>query len=74
MGKIVNKLLREFIDEVNEEGWFLEERCGSGHLKMRHRVSQKVCYLPSSPSDHRALKNCRSQMRRLAKIETKVSQ
>lgn len=68
MSKIFRRDVRDLVKEAEELGWVFVERCGSGHLKMRHRETKKACYLPSSPSDRRALKNCRSQLKRLAKM------
>jgi len=66
-----SKLVREFMEREERKGWELVGRAGSGHWIAKHQPTGAVAFLPSSPSDHRSLLNCRAKMRRA--VEFKVS-
>lgn len=67
----VSKLVREFMEREERRGWEIVGRAGSGHYIAQHQPTGAVTYLPSSPSDHRSLLNCRSKMRRA--VQDKMS-
>ena len=62
----MNKHLREFAKKVEPIGWTCDGRLdGSGHFIFVH-TSGNEYRVPSTPSEHRSLKNCLSDLERLA--------
>lgn len=55
--------LRDFLRQAEAQGWVASHTRG-GHVALRHSCGATV-FLPKTPSDHRSLKNCAAQMRRL---------
>ncbi|MEQ1701739.1 MAG: hypothetical protein ABMA25_16645 [Ilumatobacteraceae bacterium] len=57
-----NKELNEMIDTVIAQGWTVRER---NHLTLYPAdKTQRPVIVPRTPSDHRGIKNARSEIRR----------
>lgn len=56
---------RELHARLVKDGWSLAETRGK-HYRYRHPHSQTLLFVPSSPSDWRAVRNLLSTARRLA--------
>jgi predicted RNA binding protein YcfA (HicA-like mRNA interferase family) len=59
----VNKDLRTLIKELEAQGFEVTKGRNSTHLVVRKK-GQRVTTLPSTPSDHRTMKNCLADCRR----------
>ena len=57
------KEVRELIDAALEQGWRVRET-GGNHYQLLAPDQQHIVTLPSTPSDWRALQNCRSITRK----------
>ena len=61
----VPKELRPLVHELADHGYRTAKRAG-GHLAVIDAATgQVVASLPSTPGDHRAVKNARAKLRRL---------
>lgn len=58
----VSKVMRPLVEQALEEGWTVSPT-QNGHLRFTHPCGALV-HGPSTPSDHRALKNLRATLRR----------
>lgn len=58
MDKDISRLLRS----LEAEGWGIEY--GGKHVKVRSPKTNKKVVISTSPSDHRAIKNTMSRLRR----------
>ncbi|EIC24023.1 hypothetical protein Thi970DRAFT_00164 [Thiorhodovibrio frisius] len=58
----IRKLVSQFLAQT--PSLYLDD--GSRHVKVRSSVTQDFVLVPFSPSDHRAVKSLRAQLRRLA--------
>jgi hypothetical protein len=55
----------ELVRLCDEYGFEIEGRTGSGHIKLRHRLTYKCVFAPYSPSDFHSMKNLECKMRRV---------
>jgi hypothetical protein len=60
---VLNKDIRRLAKEIRASGYRIERR-KSGHYAIVDRHGRLRGVLPSTPSDHRALKNLETQLRR----------
>lgn len=61
LGDRMNKSVMKLVKEIRANGYEVEKKKG-GHIRVE--TSEGPIFFPSSPSDHRALKNARSLLRR----------
>lgn len=62
----MNKHVREFAKKVEPIGWTCDGKLdGNGHYIFAHTDGNEY-RVPSTPSEHRSLKNCLSDLERLA--------
>ncbi len=59
----MNSNARKFVRSLQREGWSWEYN-GSGHIKLTSPEGMKLT-MAATPSDQRALKNVRAQVRRI---------
>lgn len=60
----MNKQVKRFIRMLQERGWYLYRKGGSGHIIMRYRPGGQLAF-PSTPSDHRWILNAQAEARHL---------
>lgn len=58
----VSKVMRPLVDQATKEGWTVSYT-SKGHLRFTHPCGALV-HGPTTPSDHRSLKNLKATMRR----------
>lgn len=59
----MNKQVKKLVKDLEAQGW-RTEFTGSGHIKaMPPDREHSPVIIPCSPSDHRSLKNCLSNIR-----------
>lgn len=61
----MSRLLRKFLREAAKEGW-TASHTSNGHYKWRHRDGG-IFFSSSTPSDRRAEKNIRADMKRYSR-------
>lgn len=59
---MAKKEVREIVEEARRQGWRVEEG-KRGHVKLFAPDGRTIVTLPSTPSDHRSLKNSIAEMR-----------
>ena len=60
-----NRDVRAVVNRALEDYPYLVLERGKRHGKLRNRLTQDFVPVPFSPSDHRATRNLRAQLRRL---------
>lgn len=59
----VSREVRDLLQELQAEGWQARFTPG-GHVQLRHRDVPQLIVMPRTPSDHRAVANTRSDIRK----------
>lgn len=59
----MKKRMRELVKDLRQHG-FVVTLTGGGHLKVTHPDKPGIVFMPSTPSDHRAVENTLAQLRR----------
>lgn len=62
----MKKEIKELMKYAEEIGWVYIRRTSDGHYLMRHSVTGHQHPIPSTPSDKRGLKNCKTSLTNLA--------
>lgn len=60
MTKFERDLARRFPE------WEVAGKTRKGHVRLRHKVTGRMWFAPSTPSDHRAMRNLATDLRRIA--------
>lgn len=56
--------VRQFIKSLEQKGWKIIRRCGTGHIKMAAPNGMTTIF-PNTPSDGRWIKNKRAEVKRI---------
>lgn len=68
----MSKDWKQYIRSLRERGWTCEPR--GKHFALRHEQRGDMLVIPSTASDHRALKNCMAQVKRCERpLETRYN-
>lgn len=59
----MNREIKQIVRDAEDRGW-TRELGRNGHIKLRHPVTNKLVVMSSTPSDVRALKNIRAELKR----------
>ena len=59
----MKKEIKRIVKALETQGFYVE-RSGKGHLKVKNERGGTVYVMPSTPSDHRSLKNTVAELRR----------
>jgi hypothetical protein len=67
----VSKAMRPIVDQAAKEGWNIS-LTSNGHIRFTHPCGALV-HGPSTPSDHRGLKNLKATLRREYQLNSQRS-
>lgn len=59
----MNKEIKQIVQDAESRGW-TREPSRNGHIKLRHPTTGRMVVMASTPSDVRALKNIRAELKR----------